>query len=104
MKNNSIKTVVAVGIGAALFFCTGTFCGNSKPGSKHKYQLAVCSTCIVSSNVWTSSRRSDWIYRTCTDRFIMGRKSMVELGNHISICRCCDWIICKEAQCTGRCI
>lgn len=51
---------------------TKTICGNSKPGSKHKYQLAVCSTCIVSSNVRTSSRRPDRIYRTCTDRFIMG--------------------------------
>ena len=27
-NNNSIKTVVAIGIGAALFFCAGTLCGD----------------------------------------------------------------------------
>ena len=60
MKNNSsIKTVVAVGIGAAL--C------NTEPGTEHKYQSSVCSTCTSGYYVWTGCRRTDRVYRPRTD-------------------------------------
>ena len=57
MKNNSsIKTVVAVGIGC-----------NTEPGTEHKYQSSVCSTCTSGYYVWTGCRRTDRVYRPRTD-------------------------------------
>ena len=35
MKNNTIKTFVAVGIGAALFFVLGRFVSDPQPGTQH---------------------------------------------------------------------
>ena len=64
-KNNSIQTVVAVGIGAALFFVLGRFV--AIPSPVHKYQSAVCSTGITCCYVRTICRWTDWIYRTYID-------------------------------------
>lgn len=68
MKNNSsIKTVVAVGIGSSTVLCTWTLCCNTEPGTEHKYQSSVCSTCTSGYYVWTGCRRTDRVYRPRTD-------------------------------------
>ena len=104
MKNNSIKTVVAVGIGAALFFVLGRFVAIPSPVPNTNISLQYAVLALLAAMYGPVAGRSDRIYRTCTDRFIMGRQPVVELGNHIRICRRCDWSVRKEAQCTGRCI
>ena len=96
MKNNSIKTVVAVGIGAALFFVLGRFVAIPSPVPNTNISLQYAVLALLAA-----------MYGPVAGGligFIMGRQPVVELGNHIRICRCCDWYVCKEAQCTGRCI
>ena len=80
MKNNSsIKTVVAVGIGAALFFVLGRFVAIPSP--------------VPNTNISLQS---------CTDRPVMGRKPVVELGNHFRIRWCGYRPVCQETERSGR--
>ena len=103
MKNNSsIKTVVAVGIGAALFFVLGRFVAIPSPVPNTNISLQYAVLALAGCNVRTGSRRSDRIHRSCTDRSVMGRKPVVELGNHFRICRRGYRSVCQEAERSGR--
>ena len=46
-NNNSIKTVVAVGIGAALFFVLGRFVAIPSPVPSSSPSSGVCRTCVI---------------------------------------------------------
>ena len=58
----TIKQVVAVGIGAALFVVIGMI-KHSDPCSKYKHPASVCGTALLSIYFWTDYRfacRGDW--------------------------------------------
>ena len=103
MKNNSIKTVVAVGIGAALFFVLGRFVAIPSPVPNTNISLQYAVLALLAAMYGpVAGGLIGFIGHALID--LSWGKSMVELGNHIRICRRCDWYVCKEAQCTGRCI
>ena len=63
-NNNNIKTFVAVGIGAALFFVLGRFVAipSPVPNTNISLQYAVLGLLVRSC-----SRRSDRLHRPCPD-------------------------------------
>ena len=92
-NNNSIKTVVAVGIGAALFFVLGRFVAipSPVPNTNISLQYAVLALLAVMYR----------IYRSYSDRPFLGRNSMVELGDHFCFRRCDRRSLCQKTECTG---
>ena len=60
----SVKTVVAIGIGAALFFVLGKFANMPSYGTEYLHQSAVCHSGGVCHPVRSHCRSADWIYRT----------------------------------------
>lgn len=61
MKKFSVKTVVAIGIGAALFFVLGKIAIPSFVANTN-ISITVCNPCNVCYPVWTDCRSTDRIY------------------------------------------
>ena len=95
MKKFSVKTVVAIGIGAALFFVLGKIAIPSFSG-EYQHQLTVCNPCNVCYPVWTDCRSTDRIYRTYPDRCYK-LWSLVELDHCIRSGRC-DQLVCRPVR------
>lgn len=57
MKNNSIKTVVAIGIGAALFFVLGRFVAipSGVPNTNISLQYAVLGLLAPCTGLWLAA-------------------------------------------------
>ena len=81
-SNNSIKTVVAVGIGAALFFVLGRFVAIPSPVPNTNISLQYAVLALLAVMYRHGSRGTYRIYRSYSDRPFLGRNSMVELGDH----------------------
>ena len=95
-NNNSIKTVVAVGIGAALFFVLGRFVAIPSPVPNTNISLQYAVLALLAG-----SRGTYRIYRSYSDRPFLGRNSMVELGDHFRFRRRNRRSLCQKAECTG---
>ena len=68
MKNNSsIKTVVAVGIGAALFFVLGRFVAIPSPVPNTNISLQYAVLALLATMYGPVVRRTDRVYRPRTD-------------------------------------
>ena len=100
-NNNSIKTVVAIGIGAALFFVLGRFVAipSPVPNTNISLQYAVLGL-LAAMYGPVAGGLIGFIGHTLID--LLGWKPMVELGYHICICRCCDRSVRQEASGSGR--
>lgn len=74
MKNTSIKTVVAIGIGAALFFVLGRFVAipSGVPNTNISLQYAVLGLLAAMYGR---------LHRPYADRPELGRQPLVELGH-----------------------
>ena len=66
-NNNNIKTFVAVGIGAALFFVLGRFVAIPSPVPNTNIKPAVRRSGPAGGHVRSCSRRSDRLHRPCPD-------------------------------------
>lgn len=97
MKNNSsIKTVVAVGIGAALFFVLGRFVAIPSPVPNTNISLQYAVLALLATMYGpVAGGLIGFIGHALID-LSWGWKSVVELGNHISICRRGYRTVCQE--------
>ena len=103
MKNNSsIKTVVAVGIGAALFFVLGRFVAIPSPVPNTNISLQYAVLALLAAMYGpVAGGLIGFIGHALID-LSWGRKPMVELGYHICFCWCDHWSVCKETERSGR--
>ena len=81
MKNTSIKTVVAIGIGAALFFVLGRFVAipSGVPNTNISLQYAVLG--LLAAMYGPLAGGLDRLHRPYADRPELGRQPLVELGH-----------------------
>ena len=101
-KNNSIKTVVAIGIGAALFFVLGRFVAIPSPVPNTNISLQYAVLALLAAMYSSGSRWSDRFHRSYTGGSVLGWNPVVELGDHICICRCGCRSIRQKAERSGR--
>lgn len=92
-KNNSIQTVVAVGIGAALFFVLGRFVAipSPVPNTNISLQYAVLALLAAMYGPFAGGLIG-FIGHTLID--LPGAAPVVELGYRIHICWYCGWPVC----------
>ena len=102
MKNNnsSIKTVVAVGIGAALFFVLGRFVAIPSR-CQHQHQPAVRRSGPAGCHVRPRGRRLIGFDRPHPHRPVLGRQPLVELGHRLRLCGRCGGPVLQEAEPAG---
>ena len=87
-KNNSIKTVVAIGIGAALFFVLGRFVAISDSVPNTTTALSVCSTALLAAAMYLPAAGGPTVSSVIHCDLVLGWNSWWELKYHICICRC----------------
>ena len=83
-NNNSSKTFVAIGIGAALFFVLGRFVAIPSPVPNTNISLQYAVLALLAA---------------MSDRPVLGRHPMVELGHHLRLCRRCGGPVHQKAAC-----
>lgn len=66
MKNNSIKTVVATGIGAALFVVIGLVIKYSNLCTKYEHLASICCSGSSIHSFWSCCWILCWIYWSCS--------------------------------------
>ena len=66
-NKNSVKTVVAVAIGAALFFVLGRFVAIPERHSEYEHQPAICGARSAGGDVRAGGGRPDRLYRPHAD-------------------------------------
>ncbi len=87
MKNNSIKTVVATGIGAALFIIIGTLVNIPTPIPNTNLQLQYAVVALFAVVYGPTVGFFFWLYRTCFERRSSIWFTMVDMGP----CEWFDW-------------
>lgn len=97
-KNNSIKTVVAIGIGAALFFVLGRFVAIPSPVPNTNISLQYAVLALLAAMYGPVAG----FHRSYTGGSVLGWNPVVELGDHICICRCGYRSIRQKAERSGR--
>ena len=102
MKNNSsIKTVVAVGIGAALFFVLGRFVAIPSPVPNTNISLQYAVLALLAAMYGpVAGGLIGFIGHALIDLSWGG--SPVELGNHFRIRWCGYRPVCQETERSGR--
>ena len=101
-KNNSIKTVVAIGIGAALFFVLGRFVAIRARFRNTNISLQYAVLALLAAMYGpVAGGLIGFIGHTLVD-LSWGWNPVVELGDHICICRCGCRSIRQKAECSGR--
>ena len=105
-KNNSIKTVVAIGIGAALFFVLGRFVAIPSPVPNTNISLQYAVLALLAAMYGpVAGGLIGFIGHTLVDLSWGGIpwwNPVVELGDHICICRCGCRSIRQKAERSGR--
>ena len=100
MKNNTIKTFVAVGIGAALFFVLGRFVAipSPVPNTNISLQYAVLGL-LAAMYGPVAGGLIGFIGHALID--LSWGHPVVELGHCLCLHRCCRWPVCQEAEHPG---
>ena len=78
MKNQSIKQVVAIGVGAALFVVIGMI-SIPTPVPNTSIQLSVCGTEPLVYHFWSSSGTTCWLNWACSEGRYCWLRSVVDL-------------------------
>ena len=97
MKNNNIKTFVAIGIGAALFFVLGRFVAIPSPVPNTNISLQYAVLGLLAAMYGPCGRRPDRLYRPCADRPVLGRHPLVELGHRLCLHRRGGRPVCQKS-------
>ena len=100
-NNNGIKNVVAIGIGAALFFVLGRFVAIPSPVPNTNISLQYAVLALLAA-MYGPVAGGLIGFIGHTGRSVLGRKPVVELGYHFCVCRCGNRCFCEEAECSGR--
>ena len=97
-NNNSIKAVVAVGIGAALFFVLGRFVAIPSPVPNTNISLQYAVLALLAAMYGpVAGGLIGFIGHALIDLSWGG--IMVELGHHLRFCRRCGGPVHQKAAC-----
>ena len=98
-NNNSSKTFVAIGIGAALFFVLGRFVAIPSPVPNTNISLQYAVLALLAAMYGpVAGGLIGFIGHALID-LSWGRHPMVELGHHLRLCRRCGGPVHQKAAC-----
>ena len=83
MKKSPVRTIVAIGIGAALFFVLGRFVAIPSPVPNTNISVQYGSSGFHGRHLRPCGRRSHRSYRPCPHRLQLRLGRMVELGHRL---------------------
>ena len=96
-NNNSIKTFVAIGIGAALFFVLGRFVAIPSPVPNTNISLQYAVLALLAAMYGPVA--GGLIGFIGHALIVLGRHPVVELGYHLRFCRRCGGPVHQKAAC-----
>ena len=98
-NNNSSKTFVAIGIGAALFFVLGRFVAIPSPVPNTNISLQYAVLALLAAMYGpVAGGLIGFIGHALIDP-VLGRHPVVELGHHLRLCRRCGGPVHQKAAC-----